>query len=66
MEKMGGLPPMPEAQWREIDTRLRRLGSLFHSFSDQADDVVGIGRALRGRNPVAGIRQGGFRVLARR
>lgn len=66
MEKMGGLPPMPEAQWREIDTRLRRLGSLFHPFSDQAGDVVGIGRALRGLNPVAGIRREGFKVLARR
>ncbi len=64
--RMGGVPPMPEAQWREIDARLSRLGQLFHPLSSQFEDVLGISRALRGMDPVSGARQEGFGRLARR
>lgn len=42
---------LPEAQAREITVRLERLGRLFHPFSDQAADVIGVLRALRGLHP---------------
>lgn len=42
---------LPPEQAKEITDRLVRLGNLFHPFSDQFADVIGIGNALRGRDP---------------
>lgn len=45
---------MPNQQMQEIRTRIERLGKLFHPFSDQFVDVLGISRALRGLDPRMG------------
>lgn len=42
---------LPPEQAREITDRLVRLGNLFHPFSEPFADVIGIGNALRGRDP---------------
>ncbi|MBD3643535.1 Rha family transcriptional regulator [Alcanivorax sp.] len=65
LERRGGYSaPIPREQWQEVDERLARLGRLFHPFSDQAGDVVGIRRALNGLHPRTGIRERGFRRVA--
>ncbi|AVS67850.1 hypothetical protein C8245_21195 [Paracidovorax avenae] len=58
--KCGLRVPMARAQVEAITTRLDRLGRLFHPLSDQAADLVGILRALRGRCPVVGMQEAGF------
>jgi len=60
LSKCGLRAPMARAQVEAITTRLDRLGRLFHPLSDQAADLVGILRALRGRCPVAGMQEPGF------
>lgn len=54
---------LPEAQAKEITERLNRLGKLFHPFSDQFNDVMGVLRALRGMHPAAGMPEPGYRQL---
>lgn len=51
---------MPIQQLQEISTRLERLGKLFHPFSDQFVDVLGISRALRGLDPRMGASKAGW------
>ncbi|WP_052712021.1 phage antirepressor N-terminal domain-containing protein [Paracidovorax citrulli] len=60
LSKCGLRSPVSRAQQEAITTRLDRLGMLFHPMSDQAADLVGILRALRGRCPVAGMQEPGF------
>lgn len=60
LSKCGLRIPVARAQVEAITTRLDRLGRLFHPLSDQAADLVGILRALRGRCPVAGMQEPGF------
>ena len=43
--------------------QLDRLRSMFHPFSDQFSDVMGVIRALRGRNPKLGMEQPGFKAV---
>lgn len=50
-------------QAKEIMDRLNRLASMFHPFSDQFSDVMGVIRALRGRNPKLGMEQPGFKAV---
>lgn len=52
---------LPEAQAREIKDRLNRLGSMFHPFSDQFADVMGVMRCLRGLHPRMGMQEAGYR-----
>lgn len=52
--------PMPTQQVQEICARLDRLGKLFHPFSDQFVDVLGISRALRGLDPRMGASNVGW------
>lgn len=54
---------LPEAQAKEITERLDRLGKLFHPFSDQFNDVMGVLRALHGMHPAAGMPEPGYRQL---
>lgn len=54
---------LPEAQAKEITERLNRLGKLFHPFSDQFNDVMGVLRVLRGMHPAAGMPEPGYRQL---
>lgn len=51
---------LPAAQAKEITDRLRRLSLLFHPFSEQFVDVLGIDRALRGLHPRAGLPEAGY------
>ena len=51
---------IPVTQSKEISTRLDRLGKLFHPFSDQFSDVLGISRALRGLDPRMGVSKAGW------
>lgn len=51
---------LPEAQMREITTRLDRLSSLFHPASAQFVDAIGIGRALRGLHPKLSMQEPGW------
>lgn len=51
---------MPTQQVQEICARLDRLGKLFHPFSDQFVDVLGISRALRGLDPRMGASKAGW------
>ncbi len=51
---------MPVPQMQEISTRLERLGKLFHPFSEQFVDVLGISRALRGLDPRIGASKAGW------
>lgn len=51
---------MPSQQMQEISARLERLGKLFHPFSDQFVDVLGISRALRGLDPRMGASKAGW------
>lgn len=51
---------MPAQQAMEISTRLERLGKLFHPFSDQFVDVLGLSRALRGLDPKVAARNAGW------
>lgn len=64
LERRGGMP-MPDSQWADISYRLDKLARLFHPFSDQAGDVVGIRRALNGLHPKTGIRETGFCRMTR-
>lgn len=50
-------------QAKEITDRLDRLGRMFHPFSDQFLDVLGITRALRGLHPKLGVHESSFRQL---
>lgn len=54
---------LPEAQAREITVRLERLCRLFHPFSDQAGDVIGVLRALRGLHPNSSAHTPGYLQL---
>jgi len=54
---------LPPAQAKEILDRLTRLGQLFHPFSNQFGDVIGIGRALRGLHPRIGVHEPGYRQV---
>lgn len=59
-EAVIALPPtnrLPADQEKEIKDRLDRLGRMFHPFSDQFADVLGVMRALRGLHPRHGTRQ---------
>lgn len=51
---------IPTQQVQEICARLDRLGKLFHPFSDQFVDVLGISRALRGLDPRMGASKAGW------
>lgn len=51
---------LPPAQAKEITDRLRRLSHLFHPFSEQFGDVLGIDRALRGLHPRIGLPEAGY------
>ena len=57
---------LPEAQAKEIEVRLKRLGWLFHPTSQQFQDVNGILRALRGLDPRFGSETPGYRQLLKR
>ena len=54
---------LPPDQAKEIMDQLDRLRSMFHPFSDQFSDVMGVIRALRGRNPKLGMEQPGFKAV---
>jgi hypothetical protein len=54
---------LPPDQAKEIMDRLDRLGKMFHPFSDQFLDVMGVIRALHGRNPKLGLEQPGYRKV---
>lgn len=54
---------LPPAQAKEILDRLTRLGHLFHPFSKQFGDVIGIGRALRGLHPRLGVHEPDYRQV---
>ena len=54
---------LPPQQAKEITDRLNRLASMFHPFSDQFLDVMGVIRALHGRNPKLGLEQPGYRKV---
>ncbi|MEN5181781.1 phage antirepressor N-terminal domain-containing protein [Comamonas testosteroni] len=66
LAKNGALPEveMPEAQAREVFTRINRLLQLFHPLSAPFNDVVGIVRALRGLDPDTNFRREGFLPFA--
>ncbi|WP_284335438.1 Bro-N domain-containing protein [Comamonas sp. NoAH] len=51
---------MPAEQAAEIGARIERLGKLFHPFSEQFTDVLGISRALRGLDPRMGASRAGW------
>jgi hypothetical protein len=51
---------LPQKQVGAIQERLSRLLMLFHPFSDQFADVLGISRALHGLHPRLGIKEPGF------
>lgn len=56
---------LPESQAKEITERLDRLGHMFHPFSSQFADVMGVLRALRGIHPKLAAREPSYRqVLA--
>jgi hypothetical protein len=58
-----GLHP---GQRTAIEERIDRLGRLFHPFSAQFGDVMGIQRALRGKHPDHGMTEPGWtRILPR-
>jgi len=57
---------LPEAQLHAITTPLQRLTSMFHPFSDQFADCIGILRALRGLDPRLGTQQPDFITLISR
>jgi prophage antirepressor-like protein len=54
---------LPPDQAKEIMNRLDRLGKMFHPFSDQFSDVMGVIRALRGCNPKLGLEQPGYKAV---
>ena len=54
---------LPPDQAKEIMDRLNRLGKMFHPFSDQFLDVLGVIRALHGRNPKLGLEESGYRKV---
>jgi hypothetical protein len=54
---------LPPQQAKEITDRLNRLASMFHPFSDQFADVMGVIRALRGCNPKLGLEEQGYRKV---
>ncbi len=54
---------LPPDQTKEIMDRLDRLGKMFHPFSDQFLDVLGVIRALRGCNPKLGLEELGYRKV---
>ena len=54
---------LPPQQAKEITDRLNRLASMFHPCSDQFLDVMGVIRALHGRNPKLGLEQPGYRKV---
>lgn len=54
---------LPPVQAKEILDRLTRLGQLFHPFSNQFGDVIGIGRALRGLHPRLGVHEPDYRQV---
>lgn len=54
---------LPPDQAKEILDRLDRLGKMFHPFSDQFLDVMGVIRALRGLHPNHGIEQPGYKAV---
>lgn len=54
---------LPPEQAKEISERLDRLSRVFHPFSDQFADVLGIMRALRGLHPKHGLEVAGFRKV---
>lgn len=54
---------LPPDQAKEIMDRLNRLASMFHPFSDQFLDVLGVIRAMHGRNPKLGLEQPGYRKV---
>lgn len=53
-------PSMPARQITEISTRLDRISTLFHPFSDQFVDIIGIKRALQGLDPKLGMKNEGW------
>ena len=54
---------LPADQAKEITDRLNRLGSMFHPFSEQFLDVLGVTRALRGLHPRLGVHESSFKQL---
>ena len=54
---------LPPQQAEEIKARLNRLAALFHPFSDQYLDVLGILRCLRGNHPRLGMKEAGYRQV---
>lgn len=54
---------LPPDQAKEITERLDSLGRMFHPFSDQFADVLGIMRALRGLHPKHGLEVAGYRKV---
>lgn len=63
LRKQGFTFLLPVDQAQEITERLERLGRMFHPMSDQAADVIGVGRALRGLHPRLGTHQGHYREV---
>ena len=57
---------LPEAQAKEIEVRLNRLGWLFHPTSQQFQDVNGILRTLRGLDPRFANEVPSYRQLLKR
>lgn len=51
---------MPASQIEEISMRLDRVGKMFHPFSEQFVDILGIKRALRGQHPRIGLKNDGW------
>ena len=51
---------LPTAQIDAITSRLQRVSSVFHPFSDQFADCMGLFRALRGNDPQLGHRRQDF------
>jgi prophage antirepressor-like protein len=54
---------LPPEQAKEIMDRLDKLSRMFHPFSDQFADVMGVIRALRGCNPKLGLEEQGYRKV---
>ena len=51
---------LPPKQAKEINERLNRLAGMFHPFSDQFADVLGVIRVLRGLHPALGHEESGY------
>ena len=51
---------MPPEQRSELDERMNRMMGLFHPFSEQFGDVLGIGRIIQGMNPRTGLKENNY------